>query len=106
MSICQPWIAYATLSHLMPEKRLQRTRDAYEHFDFDVYRTERRLPNMFSVHTMSASEGAQRLADWVDARAAQYAYGKMVEWRRPSDNAAEQLAKRGVTANVIEGEQH
>ncbi len=46
---------------------------------------------------------AERLARIADAEAA----ARLLPWQRPSDNAADELLRRaGVTANVIEGEDH
>ena len=47
--------------------------------------------------------------DWTDLRLLSAAEAREREdeaWRRPSDTAAEQLERRGVTANVIEGDEH
>lgn len=67
----------------MPEWRLERARRAYD-----------RVIDMGPYACKMLDVGTQ------DTRALN------ALWRRPSENAAEQLARRGMTANVIEGEQH
>jgi hypothetical protein len=76
----------------MPEARLARTR--------------RSLPEGYQFG--DAAAGSYSLADYNCAYAAASRLRPIavhsLPWRRPSDNAAERLARRGW--NVIEGEDH
>lgn len=78
----------------MPEARLMRTR--------------RSLPEGYQFG--DAAAGSYSLADYDRAYAAAALRHRPIvvhpqPWRRPSDNAAERLARRGGW-NVIEGEDH
>lgn len=77
----------------MPEARLERTRRAYDRADFPQ---GDRLGDVFGYDTL-----------FEDGTVLHY-YGAIAPvhpWRRPSDNAAEQLGRRAHW-NVIEGEEH
>jgi hypothetical protein len=63
----------------MPEGRLQRTRDAYRNGLAFL------APRNVTPEMIEEELGA---------------------WRAWHENAAEQLKRRGITANVIEGDQH